>query len=106
MDLGLGDRVFIVTGGTRGLGRAAADALVADGARVVISSRDDGAVQIAVSELGGAERAVGIAADTADEATPDRLVAAARDNSRRLDGALISVGGPPAGDVMSMTDEQ
>jgi len=106
MDLGLRDRVFIVTGGTRGLGRAAADALVADGARVVVSSRDEAAVQVAVGELGGSDRAVGIAADNADEATPHRLVAAARDNFRRLDGALISVGGPPAGDVMSVTDEQ
>ncbi|MFL6240796.1 MAG: SDR family oxidoreductase [Actinomycetes bacterium] len=106
MDLGLRERVYIVTGATRGLGRAAADALVADGARVVVSSRDASAVQVAVGELGGAERAVGVAADNADDATPDRLVAAARDSFRRLDGALISVGGPPAGDVMSVTDEQ
>jgi len=40
MDLGLADRVFILTGASRGLGFATAEALVADGARVVISSRD------------------------------------------------------------------
>src|SRR6202035_3207041 len=38
MDLGLSDRVYIVTGGSRGLGFAAAEALVADGARVVLSA--------------------------------------------------------------------
>ena len=39
MDLGLTDRVFVVTGGARGLGRATADVLVAEGARVVLSGR-------------------------------------------------------------------
>ena len=37
MDLGLKDRVYVVTGGTRGLGLAAARELTADGARVVVS---------------------------------------------------------------------
>ena len=39
MDLELTDRVYIVTGGARGLGRATADVLVAEGARVVLSGR-------------------------------------------------------------------
>ena len=42
MDLGLKDRVYIVTGGARGLGRATADLLVAEGARVVLSGRNAG----------------------------------------------------------------
>ena len=37
MDLQLNDRVFVVTGGARGLGRATAECLVADGARVVLT---------------------------------------------------------------------
>jgi 3-oxoacyl-[acyl-carrier protein] reductase len=106
MDLGLSGRAYVVTGGTKGLGRAAADALVADGARVVVSSRDAAAVSTAAAELGGAEYAIGVAADNAATDTPARLIAAARDGFRRLDGALISVGGPPPGDVMSATDEQ
>src|SRR3954453_12104226 len=106
MDLGLSDRVYIVTGGTSGLGRATAEALVADGARVVVSSRNENAVRDAVHDLGGPDRAVGVAADNADESTPSRLIEAARDNFRSLDGALISVGGPPPGDVMSASDEQ
>jgi 3-oxoacyl-[acyl-carrier protein] reductase len=106
MDLGLTGRVYIVTGGTRGLGRAAAEALVADGARVVVSSRDDSAVSDAVKALGGVDHAAGVVADNADERTPERLIGAARDSFRRLDGVFISVGGPPPGDVTTMTDEQ
>lgn len=105
MDLGLSDRVFIVTGGTRGLGRAGADALATEGARVVVSSRDADSVDAAVDAL-GVSRAVGVAADNADPETPARLVEAAVSSFGRLDGALISVGGPPAGTAMTTTDEQ
>ncbi|MGB8876617.1 MAG: SDR family NAD(P)-dependent oxidoreductase, partial [Solirubrobacteraceae bacterium] len=38
MDLGLHNRVYLVTGGSRGLGFAAAEALIAEGARIVLSS--------------------------------------------------------------------
>ena len=41
MDLGLKDRVYIVTGATRGLGNATARELVADGAKVVVTGRDE-----------------------------------------------------------------
>ncbi|HEX5493376.1 MAG TPA: SDR family NAD(P)-dependent oxidoreductase, partial [Mycobacteriales bacterium] len=104
MDLGLRDRVFIVTGATCGLGRAAAGALVADGARVVVSSRHGGNVRAAVERLGTAS-AEGIMADNADPGTPARLVEAAERRFGRIDGALISVGGPPPGSVLDSTDE-
>jgi len=104
MDLELEDRVFIVTGGARGLGRATADCLVAEGARVVLSGRSDEALTAAVAELG--DRAVSVVADNADPRTPQRLLGAARDMWGQVDGALISVGGPPTGTVTSTTDEQ
>src|SRR3954466_5503361 len=100
MDLGLAERVYVVTGGTSGLGRATAEALVADGARVVASSRDEARGTATVSQLGGGDHAVGVVADNADAATPERLIDAARTSYGRLDGALISVGGPPPGDVL------
>ena len=104
MDLELRDRVYLVTGGSRGLGYAAAQALVADGARVVVSGRDAGAAAGAAQAL-GARQAVGLAADNADPATPGRLIAAARGQFGRLDGALISVGGPPPGSATDVPDE-
>lgn len=106
MDLGLKDRVYIVTGGTRGLGRAAVRELVADGARVVVSGRSEKSVAAAEEELGGAGRAVGVVADNADTGTPDRLITAARDAFKRLDGVLISVGGPPTGTSDGIDDGQ
>lgn len=105
MDLGLRDRVFVLTGASRGLGFATAQALTADGARVVISSRDKDRLDEAVAELGGPAVAAGIAADLTDPATPDLLVAAARERFGRLDGALISVGGPGSGTAAEVTDE-
>ena len=104
MDLGLSERVFIVTGGARGLGRATAESLVAEGARVVLSGRSAESLDAAVAALGDA--AVGVPADNADPDTPARLIAAARERWGRLDGALISVGGPPKGSVTGITDEQ
>jgi 3-oxoacyl-[acyl-carrier protein] reductase len=104
MDLGLADRVYVVTGGSKGLGFATAEALVADGARVVLSSRTQSSVDAAVTSLG--DNARGLAADNADEATPGRLVAAATEAWGRLDGALVSVGGPPGSNALGATDEQ
>ncbi|MCD0483228.1 SDR family oxidoreductase [Streptacidiphilus sp. ASG 303] len=106
MDLGLRDRVFIVTGSTRGLGLAAARQLVAEGARVVVTGRGQEAVDKAVTELGGSPGALGVVADNADSSTPERLVAAAQARFGRLDGVLVSVGGPPAGAVTAIDDDQ
>lgn len=106
MDLGLAQRAYLITGGTRGLGYATAQALVADGARVVVSGRSAEGVEQAANRLGGVERSVGVVADNADPETPDRLTAAVRDRYSRLDGGLISVGGPPAATPTAATDEQ
>jgi 3-oxoacyl-[acyl-carrier protein] reductase len=105
MDLGLANRVYLVTGASRGLGFAAAQALVAEGARVVVASRDDVAVTKAAHEL-GTDRAVGLAEDIGKAGAAERLVAAAVARFGQLDGALISVGGPPPGSAMDATDDQ
>lgn len=105
MDLGLTERVYIVTGGAGGLGRATAEVLVAEGARVVLSGRHKESLDEAVTAL-GSDQAAAVVADNADPQAPDRLIAAARDRFGRIDGALISVGGPAAGPLMQATDEE
>ncbi|MFF9122252.1 SDR family oxidoreductase [Streptomyces sp. NPDC014889] len=104
MDLGLKDRVYVVTGSTRGLGNATARELVADGAKVVVTGRDGERVAAAAAELG--PNAVGVAVDNADADAPARLIAAAREHFGGFHGVLVSVGGPPAGFVADNTDEQ
>lgn len=104
MDLGLHGRAYLVSGGTRGLGRATAAALVSDGSSVVISGRNHAAAERAAADLAPAD-ALGVGADNADPASAERLVAAAIARFGRIDGALISVGGPPSGSVLTTTDE-
>lgn len=106
MELGLNDRVYVLTGASRGLGYATAEALVADGARVVLAARDAVAVTAAAHRLGGPGCAVGVPADLADPELPQRLTATARETFGRLDGALVSVGGPPPGSAATVSDEQ
>jgi len=105
MDLGLGGRGFLLTGASRGLGFATARALVDDGARVLISSRSADAVARAAADLGGPPTAHGLAADLADADAAERLVTEALDRLGRLDGVLISVGGPPHGTVLTNSEQ-
>jgi 3-oxoacyl-[acyl-carrier protein] reductase len=103
VDLGLGGRGYLLTGASRGLGLATARALVADGARVLVSSRSPESVDAAVAGLG--DGASGVAADLADPGAAELLVDRARRELPRLDGALISVGGPAPGSVLDTPED-
>ena len=107
MDLHLGDRVYLVTGGGQGLGFGAAQALVGEGASVVLSGPRKNSLSAAAERLGheAADRVAWTVADNADAATPDRLIAAAQDRFGRLDGALVSVGGTSPGTVATTPDD-
>ena len=105
MDLGLTDKTFVVGGGSKGLGRAIAGVLVAEGARVLLLSRDAGSLDKAVGELGARARAVPVDVGAPDAAA---TVAAAVDEhfGGRLDGLVVNAGGPPGGKALDLTDEQ
>jgi 3-oxoacyl-[acyl-carrier protein] reductase len=105
VDLMMKDRAYLVTGGSRGLGFATAQALVDEGARVVVSGRDAAVLEDSVLRL-GSERAAGVVADNADPSSADLLVSETVERFGRLDGVVISVGGPPAGGVLEATDAQ
>jgi len=94
MDLGLKDRRAIVTAASRGLGRACAEALAAEGAKVFISSRDAAAIEKAGKAIGAAGWA---AADVSKPGEPEGLVEQARSMLGGIDILVVNAGGPPPG---------
>lgn len=105
MDLGLTDRVFVVTAASSGLGLASAEALMAEGARCVLVARRAEVLDELVERY-GADLCVGYAGDLTDASVASGAVDAAMERFGRVDGALISVGGPMRGGVLDITDEQ
>jgi NAD(P)-dependent dehydrogenase (short-subunit alcohol dehydrogenase family) len=92
MDLGLKDQVAIVTGGSRGIGRAAAAAFLREGARVVVSSVRPESVEEALVELKPLGSVEGIAADVAVEADVVHLVSETVRRFGRLDVMVANAG--------------
>lgn len=104
MDLGLTGKAFVVTGASEGLGFACARELVREGAAVTVASRSEQKVADAVARL-GAEAAHGISADNGDPTSADHIVASAVERWGRLDGLVVSVGGPPPSTALQASDD-
>lgn len=104
MDLGIRDRVALVGGATQGIGRAVAEVLVAEGARVVITARDAERTAAVAAEIGAV---AGLSWDSADlDAAPD-LLAAVTERAGPVDILVTNTGGPPADpDPLSLSAEQ
>jgi 3-oxoacyl-[acyl-carrier protein] reductase len=99
MDLGLHGKVALVTAASRGLGRAIAAALGAEGASLVICARGADALEEAgagIAERSGVE-VVMVAADVATEDGINRAWQQARDRFGRVDVLVTNAGGPPSG---------
>jgi 3-oxoacyl-[acyl-carrier protein] reductase len=108
MDLGLTGKVAIVTGGSRGLGLAAAKALAAEGANVVICARGEEQLQKAVNDIlqhatAGA-RALTVTADVSTEAGVNSVIEFAIRSFGRLDVLINNVGLGRGGDLEATTD--
>ena len=100
------NRTAVVTGGNRGIGRAIALRLAADGARVVIAARDEAALKETVEEieaLGGA--ATGIALDLRESESAARLVQAALDAYGSIDVLVNNAGATRRGEFEALTDD-
>jgi len=93
VDLGLKGRRALVTASSKGLGRACAHALAAEGARVFISSRDAGLLEKVARDIGAAGWH---AADVSVAGGPESAVEAAAAALGGLDILVVNAGGPPA----------
>ena len=94
MDFGIAGRLAVITGASRGIGRAVAGALAAEGASVVLSARNAADLDRAVSELqSSGAAAVGVVGDVCDPSTTDAIVAAAAGSSRGVDILVNNAGG-------------
>jgi 3-oxoacyl-[acyl-carrier protein] reductase len=85
-------RVAIVTGGTRGIGRATVRALAGDGWAVVLTGRDADRVETAVRELGGGESLVGVVADVGRGEDVQRMVSQTQERFGRIDLLVNNAG--------------
>jgi NAD(P)-dependent dehydrogenase (short-subunit alcohol dehydrogenase family) len=105
MDLGLGDRACIVTGGSRGIGLTAARRLVAEGAQVLLVARGEPALREAVAELDPG-RAAWLGADVTDPTAGERAVASCLERFGRLDVLVNNAGGNDVIALEELTDAE
>jgi NAD(P)-dependent dehydrogenase (short-subunit alcohol dehydrogenase family) len=103
-------KVAIITGSSRGIGRAVAEALAACGARVVISSRNQEACDVVAGEINAVhreERATAVAASISDKRALEELVSATRSRFGRIDILVCNAASNPYyGPMSGITDEQ
>jgi 3-oxoacyl-[acyl-carrier protein] reductase len=102
MDLGLQDRAALVTGASKGIGRAIATELVAEGARVAISARSRERIDTAAAEIG----ALGLVHDSGDLDAVPELVATVERELGPVDVLVCNTGGPPAGAPLELGRDQ
>ncbi|HEY3726670.1 MAG TPA: SDR family oxidoreductase [Solirubrobacteraceae bacterium] len=104
MDLGVSGRVGLVGGATQGIGRAVAEALIAEGVRVAITARDGERTASVAAEI-GAE--AGLGWDTGDIDAAAGLVEAVEQRVGPIDILVTNTGGPaPGSDPLAFTDAQ
>jgi 3-oxoacyl-[acyl-carrier protein] reductase len=108
MDLGLKNRVALVAAASRGLGRAVAEELAAEGAALIICSRDTHSITEAAAQIADKFNAhvLAVTADVTKSAEVASLVDSANARFGRIDILVTNAGGPPAGRFENLTAEQ
>jgi 3-oxoacyl-[acyl-carrier protein] reductase len=96
MDLGLTGKKALITGATKGIGRAVAETLLAEGASVAICARDAEGVEQAVAEMSSLGTVVGASVDAADGDAVEAWVASAGEQLGGIDIYVHNTSGKPA----------
>jgi len=106
MELTLAGKVALVTGSSRGIGRAIAEELAAEGCTIMLTGRDEAALgetQCAITASGG--RASCLGAELREVAAPAALVDGVKRAFGRLDILVNNAGATKRGDFLALTDE-
>jgi 3-oxoacyl-[acyl-carrier protein] reductase len=108
MDLGLAGRVALVTAASKGMGKASAMGLAAEGARVVMCARTESDLKTAAEEIRAKTKAevLAVPADVTKKDDVTALVDRAVKTFGHVDILVANAGGPPRGFFEDMTDEQ
>src|SRR5512140_168996 len=99
MDLGIRGKIALVAASSRGLGRASAEALAAEGVELVLCARGEAALRATAEDIrrNAGVRVVDVVADVATQAGFDAVLSAADREFGRVDILVTNGGGPPAG---------
>ena len=107
MELGLRDKVVLITGGTRGIGADIARGFAEEGARVAICARTQADLEARSAEIARATGAtvIGVPVDLSRRGEPERLVEQVVSRFGRLDVLVNSAGVAPGGNIEELTDD-
>ena len=99
MDLGLRGKVVFVAAASKGLGRAIAEEFAREGAKVVMCSREEGAISQAAREIADATKAetLAVTADLSKKEDCERFITSGLEKFGRMDVLVVNAGGPPPG---------
>lgn len=108
MDLGLTGKVAFVAAASKGMGRACAHGLAAEGARVAMCARSEGPLEAAAAAIRASTGAevVTVAADLSRADDVERAIERTREALGGVDVLVANVGGPPPGAFDQMSDQQ
>jgi 3-oxoacyl-[acyl-carrier protein] reductase len=105
MKLGLEGKVALITGSSRGIGRAIAETLAAEGCGIMLTGRDPAALEEsarAIAALGGTSRSA--VAELREDGAPAALIEAVKRGFGRLDILVNNAGATKRGDFLALTD--
>lgn len=101
----LKNKVAIVTGAARGIGRATAERLIEEGAKILICDIDEAQLMRTAAELGGEDRVIAQIVDVVNKRHVEQLVEKAVQHFGRLDIMVNNAGIAPVVDFLDVTEE-